>query len=357
MKPNDLLHRLVENAMDFLSVSIEEFDERPKFSVIHFHAAIELFLKARLMAEHWSLVVSNRKDPDWDKFVAGDFISVSLDEAADKLDKIVRSGLNKQELDTFRRLTRHRNKMVHFFHEAMSAEENEKLSRAIAIAKEQLIAWYLLHKILTARWSDVFSPWTENLEEVDRRLRKLHAFLQVVFDQLAPEIAKKKAAGAIFKDCPSCGFESQEHLDEIKGPYEAKCLVCGLVDKCLTIECPDCGTRVLFVNEGFGECENCKRKFEPEDLAEELIESGAAHIAAMEGDDSWNPGNCSECDGYHTVVRIGEDGDRHLCTSCFGEFESVQVCGWCNELNTGDMEQSYWSGCNFCDGKAGWESD
>jgi len=119
MTPKDLLERLVENAMDFLSQSIEEFDESPKYAVIHFHAAVELFLKARLMAEHWSLVVSKRKDPDWDKFVSGDFLSVSLDEAADKLDKVIRSGLSKQELETLRRLTKHRNKMVHFFHGAV----------------------------------------------------------------------------------------------------------------------------------------------------------------------------------------------------------------------------------------------
>ena len=105
VKQHELLQRLVENAMDFLSQSIREFDEQPKYSVIHFHAAVELFLKARLFAEHWSLVVSKRKDADWDDFVAGKFISVSLDEAASKLDKIVRTGLTKQELETFRRLT------------------------------------------------------------------------------------------------------------------------------------------------------------------------------------------------------------------------------------------------------------
>ncbi len=355
MTPKDLLERLVENAMDFLSQSIEEFDGSPKYAVIHFHAAVELFLKARLMAEHWSLVVSKRKDPDWDKFVSGDFLSVSLDEAADKLDKVVRSGLSKQELETFRRLTKHRNKMVHFFHGAVTKEENEQLRRAIA--REQLTAWYLLHKILTDRWGDVFTPWAAELEEIDGRLRKLHEFLQVVFDQLGPEITKRKDAGEVFRECPSCGFESQEHEDEIKELYEAQCLVCGLTDKCLVIECPDCGTPIMFVNEGFGQCEGCERKFEPEHLADELIDDGAAHIAVMEGDDSWQPGNCCDCDGYHTVIRLDDDGEEYLCTSCFGVFDSIKCCGWCNELNTGDMEHSYWAGCNFCDGKAGWDSD
>ena len=161
MNQQDLLTRVVENAMDFLSRSISEFDGSPKYSVIHFHAAVELFLKARLMAEHWSLVVSKRQDPDWNKFVAGDFISVSMNEAADKLDRVVRSGLTKQELNTFRGLTNHRNKMVHFFHDAVTVEENEELRRDIA--KEQLTAWFLLYKILTNRWADIFSPWAKKL--------------------------------------------------------------------------------------------------------------------------------------------------------------------------------------------------
>ena len=351
VKQHELLQRLVENAMDFLSQSIREFDEQPKYSVIHFHAAVELFLKARLFAEHWSLVVSKRKDADWDDFVAGKFISVSLDEAARKLDKIVRTGLTKQELETFRRLTTHRNKMVHFFHEGVSDEKNDELRSVIA--KEQLTAWYLLHKLLTLKWSEQFSAWTRRLSEIDKSLRRLHQFLQVVFDQVRAEIGKRKENGAAFGDCPSCGFPSQEHLDEIDVIYEAECLVCGLTDRCLMIECPVCGVPVQFANEGFGACGNCETRFEPENVADALADERATYTAVKEGDDTWNPGNCSDCDGYHTVVRLSEDGDSWICASCFGEFDSMAFCGWCNELNTGGMEDSYWAGCSVCDGKHG----
>lgn len=357
MNQQDLLVRIVENAMDFLSQSISEFDDNPKYSVIHFHAAVELFLKARLMAEHWSLAVSKRKDPDWNKFVAGDFISVSMDEAADKLDKVVRAGLTKQELETFRRLTKHRNKMVHFFHEAVSDEENVKLQSSIAI--EQLTAWYLLYKVLTDRWDGVFSPWSDELEEIDKGLRKLHEFLQVVFDQLKPEIEKREAGGAVFEVCPSCEFRAQEHIDVKGEPYRAICYVCGLEieERRLRINCPDCTTPVLCVDDGFGSCEGCGRSFEPENLADILIADGAAHVAAMEGDDSWKPGNCSDCDGYHTVVLLNEEHNKHLCTSCLLVFNELQCCEWCNEPNTGDMEDSYVFGCDFCDGRVGWDSE
>ena len=350
MNQQDLLERLVENALDFLSQSIRELlDEQPKYSVIHFHAAVELFLKARLMAEHWSLVVARSKEPDWDGFVAGDFVSVSLEEAAKKLDKVVRSGLGNQALRAFVGVTKHRNKMVHFFHEGVSVDENDQLRRKVA--KEQLTAWYLLHKLLTSKWSDVFSPWSRQLGEIDGELRTLQEFLKVVYEQVEPQIDRRKENGAIFSDCPSCGFESQEHEDWVGDLYEAKCLVCGLADRCLTIECPRCGEAVRFVNEGFGECGCCERPLEPENVAAALVDEQAAHVARMDGDDSWELGNCSDCDGFHTVVRLNEDG--HLCTSCFGEFEFMQVCGWCNELNTGDMTDSSWAGCSVCDGSIG----
>ena len=57
-KPSDLFDRLVDNALDFLNRSIADFEKSPKYSVIHFYTAVELFVKARLMAEHWSLVVA-----------------------------------------------------------------------------------------------------------------------------------------------------------------------------------------------------------------------------------------------------------------------------------------------------------
>ncbi|HEX4556398.1 MAG TPA: hypothetical protein VH249_20580 [Xanthobacteraceae bacterium] len=77
MAEMDHLSRLIENALDFLTRAIDEFEGAPKYSIIHFYAAIELFLKARLLDEHWSLIVS--KEPDRAKFESGDFVSVAFD--------------------------------------------------------------------------------------------------------------------------------------------------------------------------------------------------------------------------------------------------------------------------------------
>ena len=352
MDQNEYFSRLVENAIDFLEQSLSEFEESPKYSVIHFYAAVELFLKARLMAEHWTLVVSKGKDPDWNKFESGDFISVTLNEAIVRLDKVIRSPLSEDEIRFFKKVGNHRNKMIHFFHEAESEEQASELLQSIA--REQLNAWFYLHKILTTRWSSIFDNWSEKIEELNTELRKLHEYLQIVFDQIKPEIDELKANGVAFCICPSCSFESLEDNEEEEIVYETNCHVCRYEDKRLKITCPDCGEQVVFINEGFGQCEECDRKFEPNDLAGELIDASEIHIAFMDGDDSLDLGNCSDCDGYNTVIR---HGDKYLCTGCFGLFENLERCEWCNEPNTGDMDSSYWAGCNFCDGKVGWDSD
>ena len=353
MEKEEILERLVENGLDFLNKAVDELDVHPKFSIIHFYSAVELFLKARLMEEHWSLVIAKRKEPEWKKFISGDFESVSLDDAAMRLDKIVRSQLTPMELKSFRNIKNHRNKVVHFFHEAHSDEENRE--QIIAIVKQQLIAWNFLHHILTTRWNQVFEKWSADFSEIGQKLRSLHSYLQVIYDQKELDIEQRKSSGELFKVCPSCGFEAQKYQPEEKIVYHADCLVCELSEKILRIECPSCDDMIIFVNEGFGKCEECGESFEPQDLVDELIHPGADYVAATDGDDSWDLGNCSDCEGHHTVVRLEEDS--YLCTCCFLELDSLQKCGWCGEPNTGNMENSSWSGCSQCDGRDGWLKD
>lgn len=219
MRHDNLFGRLVDNALDFLSRSINDLERSPKYSVIHFHAAVELFLKARLMAEHWSLVVAKRQDADWEKFVAGDFQSVSLEEAASKLEKVVRSGISKSSLQAFKNVGKHRNKMVHFFHEAHSASNNGGLRAEVA--KEQLNAWYLLNQVLTGPWKDVFEAWLPQIGDIATRLRDHRKYLQVVFDHSEAKIEALEREGFAFAVCPSCGFKAQkrESIDEyLSGP-------------------------------------------------------------------------------------------------------------------------------------------
>lgn len=84
----NLFDSLTRNAIDFLKKSVIELEDSPKYSVIHFCSAIELFLKARLLVEHWSLIITKPENANLSKFKSGDFHSVSMQEAINRLKNI-----------------------------------------------------------------------------------------------------------------------------------------------------------------------------------------------------------------------------------------------------------------------------
>ena len=76
--PAEPFDALVHNAIDFVEMSIRDLTARPKYSVIHFASAVELFFKARLFREHWSLKVLRPETAVWTQMQSGNFRSVSL---------------------------------------------------------------------------------------------------------------------------------------------------------------------------------------------------------------------------------------------------------------------------------------
>jgi len=97
MKPDkvtdssQMFESLVLNALDFLQRSADEVESAPNHSVIDFCTAIELFLKARLLAEHWTLIYLDltkairEKKANLTKFCSGDVVSVGMREAIPRL--------------------------------------------------------------------------------------------------------------------------------------------------------------------------------------------------------------------------------------------------------------------------------
>lgn len=360
MEKRELLELLVGNALDFLTRSVSDLKTTPKSSVINFYSAVELFVKARLLHEHWTLIVSSRHTADYDKFLKGDFVSVTLDEAADRLEKAVKSGLTDQEFKAFQQVAKHRNKMVHFFHEAHSTETNGTTSPRIeglrqAVVKEQLNAWYLLHRLLTTRWQGVFSSWSAEIAKVDALLRTHHEYLRAAYNNQRSEISEREKQGCVIEECPSCHFQSFVYEPDLGVLYDAECVVCGASEKCIAVQCKKCKKNVRFITEGYTTCD-CGCQMEPDDLVSALFELDAAEAPMRDDDHSpHEAGNCGSCEGFHTVVEMPDGGC--FCACCFESFDEISQCEWCNEPNTGDMDDSYWRGCSACDGKAGWDSD
>jgi len=337
---------LAANAFEFLSRSSAEFAESPKFSIIHFCAGLEMLLKARLMREHWSLIVSKPEQAHRQAFLDGAFVSVTLEQTWSRLRDIVGLPLNESAQKAFNEVSKHRNMAIHFFHSGL--EKNDKTLEKIVIQQGQ--AWFHLHRLLSA-WPE-FEAYREEIEATERSLRGHRKYLVGKFEVLKPELDILKKQGHSLMACRVCDFEAAIASQFDQYLFDLECKVCDHQEIVVELKCPSCHNDTLLGADRI--CQACGLEVGTDELVDAFVDAGDAHRAAMEGDCHYGMANCHACDGHFSAFVCG---DRYLCSECFDVVESVEVCQWCNEPNTGDMEDSYWAGCNFCDGAAGHHRD
>jgi hypothetical protein len=345
MNHAELKKRLIANAIDFLNRAIDDFHTRPKYSIINFYSAVELILKARLFDEHWTLVVQG--EPDFEKFVRGDFQSVNFQDSSKRLSQIIRSGLSDNAFKNFDAVRRHRNKIVHFFHEADFAED---LHKGVEIATEQLRAWHDLQKLVLSQWKEVFDEHKDQFNAIETKLTKYRDYLTARFDSLSAQIAKEKGAGQEFSECSSCGHASARLAEILPRLFESDCLVCGYRERYLLFDCRKCGNETALRPDEY-ECEHCGERMDEEELVDSVDQ------LAVTPDNYFDVQariHCGECEGFETVVLY--EG-KYLCVNCFDVSEGYSQCEFCSAPSTADLEDSYLDGCSLCDGRMGWKAD
>lgn len=156
--------RLASNGAGFLLRSVKDASNRPDMFAVGVYTAIELFLKARLAHEHWSLMVS--RSPDRARFETGDFVSVTFEEACNRLRDVLQDPLPDETRDAFNALRMIRNRIVHFSPPGVEAigvdaTRTKDLTRATALK-----AWALLVELLVTRWAGPFSELSGLVEEI-----------------------------------------------------------------------------------------------------------------------------------------------------------------------------------------------
>lgn len=345
---NDILKKLINNAFDFLEKSIDQVDNEPKFSVINFCIATELFLKARLMNEHWSLIVS--KDPDIQKFEKGDFKTIAFYEIISKIENITGERIDEKAKKCFQMLANHRNKVVHFYSD--DYKTNATIVSQIAI--EHYNGWHFL-SILIDRWKLIFEPFDDRISDIKRKMMKYESYLQIVYNNIKLDIEKSVKRGVKFKKCSSCKQLASEVSRLTEHLYVCTCKVCRNHEQYIELECPDdnCNGNIKIdgYNVGFSEftCDKCS-----EDVDMEFITGKLDHNQVT--DEYYTRINCGECSTPGDVVK---DGDYYICLSCLTTDTKYGICEWCGEGELGgrDMQFSGVTGCSFCDGSREWSRD
>lgn len=344
-----LLKELVSNAFDFLETAIDEFNEKPKYSVVHFCTAVELILKARLMHEHWSLIVEGK--PNFSKFKEGNFKSLNFKDLIPTIEDFFDEKISPDIKNCFKSIAEHRNKMVHFFHESDDLNKSEKIKREIAI--EQSNGWYFLRKLLE-KWSSVFDAYSNRIQALNYRMKDHHVYLQAIYDQISKGIEKDVHAGVKYRKCSSCGFPASKEKKLTDNLIEVNCQVCLISEWILKVECPDCEkeNEISEILAGSEIICSCKSVIDKKILDEQLNTDPTHYDNYFDKVEV----NCAFCSGYHTGIK---HQNFWICLDCYNVEEHMHVCGWCSEgqIGGGDLEYSYQSGCEFCEGHSGWAKD
>lgn len=332
--------RLVDSAFDFLNRGLKEVNKEPKYSVIDFFTGIELLLKARLLHEHWSLIVAKPGEISKQKFLAGDFESATRKQCFERIEKVCGEALPREK-KCFDDLAEHRNRVVHFYHEAYSGEPKQQLLEDIVI--QQLRAGVYVIALLRRTWKSQFSSHSKETNALERALRVHKHFLKAKFEVLRPEVEKIKREGGIVWTCDVCGMAAREVQDEEPPLKTSRCLVCDSSRSHIHIDCPECKKGEVEFDVGSGTCDKCDKEFDLDFLVSEFAPNGSVAY-------------CPECEyiDEHSVVKYGH---WYLCLACGTTHHRVGECEFCNESVAGDLVDSYLDGCMLCDGRIGWEAD
>lgn len=341
-----VFENLVRNGIDFLEKAATQLEKEPQDSIINFYTAVEIFLKAPLVLEHWTLVIADR-DLNRQKYESGDFISVSFEEACSRLANTLKRPLTPGAKDAFNKVRRHRNRMVHFYHSDINGKQIDD------IKLEQAEAWFQLNIFITDTWRDEFAPFMHEFNWMERTLVANNHYAQAKYKSLANKIEGLKKAGTVFETCPHCKTGGRRVKNEAGSLTAYSCIVCFRGDKKLKIACPECGDvdQYIVADDGFT-CHECNYSVAAENVPDLLPSSNYGY--SSDDCSSSTPANCGECQGHHSVCAYG---DGYLCTICLTYCDSVGHCEWCNDPMTGDVEDTYVTGCEFCEGYAGYHAD
>jgi len=347
--PDLVFDRLCKSAVGFLKESIDEIETKPKFALLHFCTSLELFLKARLLSEHWTLIIT--KNPTLQSFDSGDFHSVSPIEAIKRLENTVGEKIPDAAKSAFNSTVQHRNRVMHFYND----DEHEDLPKfRELVAGEVCLSIFHLERLLNS-WSDIFDNYESDFIRVFYGVKRVQSFLSAKFDAIQSELTDRVKEGKKISKCESCGYRSAIEERFSSQVFESHCQVCNHVGGYVGVGCDNLDCDKEFVISGYQgfqliSCE-CGGQVDQKHLRDEL-ETGYN----FDPHDYYQGHNCVYCQNQYVVV---QHENVYVCTECCAIDSSVAHCEYCGEaqMGGGNLDFSGIAGCEFCPGSKNWHSD
>lgn len=280
---------LIENALDYLILAGEQANDDDsermlKHSLATLADGIELLLKARIELDGWHLLFKDVDKADQKQFEDGDFQSVTLDQAVNRLKNICGVNIEDKHLKILHALRKLRNKIRHF---AVNTNRQEVIS---LITKGYSFVIDFTSQYLESHFGD------EIKEELDTIRRMLGEFGEFV----------------------------QSRLKEIQPILDSQ-------DYALHIECPKCAQETLYPSEGHARCTFCGYDKEGENAAEDLIHYKNPYMSYKDWAVDRSIDCCPECGADACIYEDLQD--CWICISC-GESGNYHRCSYCDRLFT-----------------------
>jgi hypothetical protein len=285
---------VLENGLDFISSALGYLEGDPsprdlKYAVLHLSAGIELILKDRLRREHWSLVFADMDKADLGAYSRGDFVSVDLRTAMDRLGKICNVNIREGDRQALNNLRRSRNRLEHF-----ACPEAPAALKATTAEVLCFVIDFVARELPVDGFTEIEAKLLDDIRKM------LPAFRQFVEDRMA---------------------KIESVLNASEGPL---------------LECPTCLQDTMEVAGGV-HCAFCNYSACGEDGAEDFVQSvlGIDWRSVQDGDEL-PIYVCPECDAealvYSDMSASGFPGAQFLCFSCganwdWGEMDFCIVCG------------------------------
>lgn len=248
-----------------------------------------------------------------DDAIRGEFYTVNASNIISRIEKCELGIFNDKEKEAYDGIFRLRNKIVHFYHEAVNSPEANNLI---------LISWRHIYKRLTVEWADIFSQdQLSKIEEINNELSWIEEYAKIVFKEKKCFIEKEKENGTTVKRCEMCSqisymMDKVEAQDKLFRYVDFKCCVCGYTSDELMFMC-QCG-------------ENIKIDYEKELMKCPYCKTNIKHSDAL-------------CCAEHGTNTIYENGDFFICTKCWSKREiddEVSKCPDCDKyFFSSEMEE------------------
>jgi hypothetical protein len=335
-----LFDGLTKNAVEFLRESVAQLEANPKQSLISFATAIELFLKARLLCEHWSLIYEKPDLANHTQFLKGEFKSVGMEDCIARLQKVCNVTVSTKEREVFTAIRNHRNKLVHFFH----SDYQQSQATLQEVLTEEFRGWFYLMRILKSQFSTVFAAQLQEIAAIEKEMHKHKGLLAAKYQEFVADVEKGKAKGATFAECPFCSYDATIPKVLVGPLVEIFCRVCEQKSQTLKAPCPKCGKQLFMFDCGSATCSACGHKVE----LDFWLETFGVHQSPKEAMMDEAHAYCPECE--HRPASVVPIEDIWVCLYCTTDFIETDTCGYCGTHCAGQLEDSSIVGCFMCGG-------